>query len=547
MDCTASELRREGRSGLRLVARLPVRIILVACVITSFATQVWAAGLESLISPGDLIAAHEQEVEACSECHERFDQSSQNKLCLECHEDIESDLQKQDGLHGRIGRGAESECRVCHTEHKGANADILGLVAETFDHRRTDFALEGGHAAQSCVSCHAKGEAYRDASKACSECHEKDDPHEGTLGDRCQQCHSATGWSTVVFDHDETRFALSGLHAEAACADCHPQQRFGKVAMDCVSCHRVDDVHRGRLGTACAECHDSKGWNSSGFDHARETRFALRGAHAKVDCRTCHESDPKTVKISRQCASCHQMDDDHRGSRGRKCGDCHGSINWSKTRFDHQKDTKFALHGAHTTQACELCHVGAGAMEKGKSTTPSRCVECHESDDVHLGSMGSDCSTCHAESSWSKRVGFDHDLTDFPLLALHQLASCEDCHVTHQFGSTKSQCVACHARGDPHGRRLGSDCQRCHNPNGWRYWFFEHARETGFALTGAHEGLQCEGCHVKPTSGASNSLEVSKRCSSCHLGDSPHDDAFGRDCVRCHVDDSWERTEQGVK
>ena len=313
--------------------------------------------------------------------------------------------------------------------------------------------------------------------------------------------------------------------------------------MDCVSCHRVDDVHRGRLGPACGDCHDSNGWNRSAFDHARQTSFALKGAHARIDCKTCHESDPKKVKISGDCVSCHRLDDDHRGSRGKDCADCHGARSWSKSRFDHKRDTKFALHGAHVKQACEQCHVGSTSAKQA----PNRCVECHELNDVHRGSMGSDCSTCHGETSWSERVSLDHDLTNFPLLALHQLATCEDCHVTQRYGETESRCVSCHASVDAHERRLGNDCQRCHNPNGWGFWFFEHRRETGFALEGGHEGLQCEGCHVKPTSGASGSLKVSKRCYSCHLGDSPHDDAFGRDCGRCHVDDSWERTEQGVR
>ncbi len=501
-----------------------------------------AVDLENLVSPGALIQAHARETKACGDCHERFDRTSQNRLCLRCHEDVKKDFDTQAGLHGRIGKGAESECRICHTEHKGSDADIVGLVPESFDHRRTDFALEGAHAATACTGCHAAGKPYREAEDTCVACHRKDDPHKGQLGDRCEDCHAALGWNEVVFDHAKTKFPLRGRHEETACDSCHPQQRFGKTAMNCVACHRVDDTHRGQLGPKCGDCHDPSGWKKSGFDHGRETRFALRGAHAALECRSCHESDPKKVKLAMDCASCHRKDDDHRGTRGTRCDECHGVRAWTPASFDHAKDTKFALRGAHSGLACELCHVGTLGVAK----TPTTCVECHAMSDVHEGTLGRDCSTCHREAGWDVRVAFDHDLTSFPLLALHQLASCDDCHVTHRYGDAESRCVACHDASDVHERRLGPECATCHNPNGWDRWLFDHDRQTDFALTGGHAGLQCVACHVKPIEKASTrgALEVSSRCDACHLSDSPHDDAFGRDCERCHVDSSWKKIER---
>lgn len=503
-----------------------------------------AAGLEDLVSPGALIEAHQREAESCNECHQSFERSTQGQLCLVCHEEVDADLKAGAGFHGRLGRSSEGECRVCHTEHKGGRADIVGLVAESFDHRRTDFPLEGAHATASCGGCHEKGRPHREAKHDCVACHGDDDPHAGELGDRCGDCHAADGWQAVVFDHAETRFPLDGKHADASCASCHPGQRIGAVSMDCVSCHGVDDVHDGRLGPACGDCHGTSGWKRPSFDHARKTRFALTGAHGRLGCPDCHVSKPEEVKLPTDCAGCHRLDDDHRGSRGSDCADCHGTSSWKKTGFDHARDGGFALHGEHARIACELCHEGGAVATK---KTPKRCIECHETSDVHLGSLGSDCAACHEEAGWTGRVAFDHDLTDFPLLSLHQLVSCEDCHASHRFGETASDCVACHAGADVHERRLGNDCERCHDPNGWRRWLFDHASQTGFALAGGHADVPCVDCHRRPVSGASTSLEASERCSSCHLGDSPHDDAFGRDCERCHVDDSWKRTVQGVR
>ncbi len=535
-------MRFAGRHGETGCAT-PWRSLILAAVLLLSATQATAAGLEDLVSPGDLIAAHERETKECGDCHERFDRSSQSRLCLVCHEEVADDVQRGRGLHGRLGAGDGSECRVCHTDHKGEAADIVGLVKESFDHRRTDFALEGLHGSVPCADCHAKGERYREAEPGCATCHGDADPHRGQLGDDCQQCHTPRDWTSVEFDHASTKFPLEAGHADAACASCHPRGRFEAVSTDCVSCHRVDDAHRGRLGNACGDCHDPSGWDRTVFDHDRKTRFALRGAHARIDCRACHVSEPSEVELSMDCVSCHRLDDDHRGARGKQCGDCHRTQSWSRSHFDHTRDASFALHGAHASVACELCHTGSPATAK----TPTRCVECHETEDVHRGTLGADCGRCHTNASWSRRVTFDHDFTDFPLLALHQLASCEDCHASHRFADAATDCIGCHARDDAHERRLGNDCARCHNPNGWRFSQFEHERETDFALTGGHESLECVACHVKPTSGPSTKLSASPRCATCHLSDSPHDDAYGRDCQRCHVVESWERTKQGVR
>jgi hypothetical protein len=39
----------------------------------------------------------------------------------------------------------------------------------------------------------------------------------------------------------------------------------------------------------------------------------------------------------------------------------------------------------------------------------------------------------------------------------------------------------------------------------------------------------------------SDEIKLSKECRGCHLQESPHNDAFGRDCERCHVDTSWKK------
>ena len=109
-------------------------------------------------------------------------------------------------------------------------------------------------------------------------------------------------------------FPLVGAHASARCDSCHrkPPDEV-ELPKDCLSCHRADDVHAGRFGTACQTCHTAVAWKQERFDHDTKTKFPLREAHAKVACEGCHtKSLPKGAKLDMRCIGCHGKDDVHR-------------------------------------------------------------------------------------------------------------------------------------------------------------------------------------------------------------------------------------------
>jgi hypothetical protein len=511
--------------------------ILALVATGAIATPVHAGDIESLMSPGPLITAHQREAQDCRACHQHFNREAENDLCLECHKPIAGDIEASLGFHGHLPAGPSTLCRSCHTEHKGADAVIAVLHPESFDHRRTDMPLEGAHATATCGECHPVGEPHRNAPSGCIDCHRKNDVHAGSLGDACGSCHEPAGWGTARFDHATTRFPLEGRHADTDCALCHPQERFDAAPTDCIGCHRFDDAHRGRLGLACNQCHKPSGWKSKVFDHGKQTSFALRGGHAALECGRCHPGDPKAKKLESTCSSCHANDDDHRERYGPDCKTCHDAQSWARSHFDHAKATPFDLDGAHAKLDCELCH----ASPVKEFATPNLCVGCHASVDVHAGAEGSRCEKCHSTTSWRETRLLDHDLTSFPLLGLHQFATCEDCHLTHDFREVGKECVNCHRGDDAHRSQLGEVCALCHNPNAWARWDFDHNRQTRFVLNGAHRGMNCLACHRKPTS---IEIQLSMECGGCHLQDSPHSDAFGRDCERCHVDTSWKETRE---
>jgi hypothetical protein len=491
-----------------------------------------AGDLEKLVMPGPVIEGHAKIESDCTQCHAPFAGARQRDLCLVCHEDVAADLSARAGFHGRAVIGT-TDCRSCHTEHKGRDADVVGLDPETFDHRQTDFALHGAHARVACTQCHAAGKPLRDARSDCIGCHRSDDPHSGRLGESCGDCHSDVSWAREArFDHSTTRFPLRGEHRDVACELCHPAQRYQGTDTRCAGCHAAGDVHRGRFGAKCDTCHRPEGWKELRFDHDRDTKFRLTGAHRDARCESCHTGDLYAQELGTKCNSCHERDDEHRGRNGPRCERCHTTQAWKQSRFDHDRDTKFALRGAHRDVGCDDCHTGG----VGKQKLETDCRSCHASDDVHAGQLGRDCASCHSEVAFARDVLFDHDLARFPLLGLHAAVSCDQCHETQRFQDADERCVACHAADDAHEGRLGESCARCHDPNGWKLWRFDHARQTDFPLRGAHEKLRCESCHRERVHGA---IELASNCISCHRGDDRHRGSFGRDCARCHDEASW--------
>jgi uncharacterized paraquat-inducible protein A len=181
-----------------------------------------AQGFESILAPGKLIQGHAKVEEECKSCHTRLDRKAQTGLCLECHKDISTDVRSKNGFHGRMKPQA---CNVCHTDHKGRDAQIAKFDKKTFDHTQTDFALRGKHPQVECEKCHVAGKKYSEASSQCSVCHKKDDVHKGSLGAKCFDCHNETNWKEAKFDHSTTKFELKGKHADVKCVLRLPQER----------------------------------------------------------------------------------------------------------------------------------------------------------------------------------------------------------------------------------------------------------------------------------------------------------------------------------
>jgi len=500
----------------------------------------------------------------CVECHTAAAQKSKKGVvkpdrfaglkpaCASCHKDVH-----QFGRMVVQGLGPLNQCNACHTDK--AWEDV-----KNFDHGTTRFKLDGQHAKVNCKQCHGPSEkkaaVYKWPAlgeKTCATCHAT--PHAREFSKelqskRCTECHTTAGWQNMVpgkgIDHAQTRFPLTGAHAQVKCSDCHgtrPNQKFKFPSVNtkfCVDCHQ--DTHQGQFSRRlpskdCASCHGTDTFKSTlPFDHSR-TRFALAGPHKSLDCAKCHKpSGPGATtqflmpKVTGEtCVACHA--DTHAGQLGTKCMDCHKANTWKPVEFDHGLASSFPLKGKHEAVACNKCHKQGAFAVGGKRVSAvkyksmdAQCVSCHK--DNHRGNFGSKCAQCHTERAWNITRDFHKNFT---LTGVHYSVQCSECHKDgRKLTGLSRDCAACHLKDDVHSGTL-SNCQECHRQQYWEVSSFQHSM-TLFPLRGAHRTLDCMACHRSGTyKGLSN------QCSTCHLSDAqsnPTHSPIGNflNCTDCH-------------
>ena len=234
----------------------------------------------------------------------------------------------------------------------------------------------------------------------CTACHEDAHNSAGLARPRlmeCKNCHTVEGFRPARYSlekHGESGFPLQGAHQATACDACHRPLGKGVYpgAADlapahdaCTSCHQ--DPHLGHadkymVESGCLSCHDDNGWRVVAFAHEK-TGFILGGRHQVVACLACHPAAESGIGfrgLANQCAGCHE--DVHRGQFADKpaCDACHVTVDWLAEKFDHDRDSRFALEGGHERVACQACH---RPLEEGNERLlhfkplPTACRDCH--------------------------------------------------------------------------------------------------------------------------------------------------------------------------
>jgi hypothetical protein len=346
----------------------------------------------------------------CLQCHANgdFKKPLEFQTCAGCH--------KPDPHSGQFAkRPGGPECASCHTV-EGFKPSTYGVK----EHAVSAYPLEFKHATLQCGQCHTpkgKDTQFRIKFGLCTDCHK--DEHNGQFAaapyqNRCEQCHTLKGYRPSTFTlarHKDTRFQLTGGHIAIPCGDCHKEKsaseprsavRYHFEDRSCTACH--DDPHKGQFKdrmqkagsngnpAGCEACHTTVSWKElQRFDHA-QTSFPLVGAHRGTACIDCHKPPNMETKLLHVdfkaaptvCGQCHE--DIHGAqfanpSHLTACADCHNSIKWKPSLFDHERRTSFSLRGAHQRVRCESCHKEIRVIE-GKSVlfykpTPKECAACH--------------------------------------------------------------------------------------------------------------------------------------------------------------------------
>jgi len=351
---------------------------------------------------------------ACEKCHQgeppakappatasagaarRVLRATKGRECASCHGDVHA---------GKLG----VNCASCHgtASWRGGAGKRDGT---SFDHDRTAYRLEGRHSSVACASCHPPRRSLRVKHERCTDCHT--DRHDSQFarradGGRCESCHDVNGFAPARFafdDHQKSRYPLEGAHRAVPCDACHrrvsPQSLppaggrvFRFAGTRCADCHA--DPHRGEVDRhlpkgGCEQCHRVEAWSALSFDHGT-TPFPLTGGHDQRTCKDCHPRVDKGTPrervrlagLSAECASCH--DDPHAGqfaaaSSQVACERCHTTTDVRASRFDHNRDSAYALDGAHAKVGCAACHpteTRAGARVVRYKPIGKACRDCH--------------------------------------------------------------------------------------------------------------------------------------------------------------------------
>jgi hypothetical protein len=175
----------------------------------------------------------------------------------------------------------------------------------------------------------------------------------------------------------------------------------------------------------------------------RVQSFVLPGAHAALDCTSCHLDEPPYDPIvwDLDCTSCHDA-----ATEKQELGDPQYAA-WGAAHYPQQSATTCSSNGA--------CH------QDTQLTWAEALAGCPEVDHSFLpleGEHGLGCSECHSAASCEDYSGDDVVYNGVPVI------------------DAPSSCMACHenlrpnfhyerpAEQRPAGSELRGDCKACHDP-----------------------------------------------------------------------------------
>jgi hypothetical protein len=527
-------------------------------------------------------------VTTCAQCHinNNYALSIAPTDCgnTQCH--LTTWQQTNNPVHSTSGAAfAANLCSGCHDTVAWTDS------ITAFNHAVTGWALTGAHATGTCVSCHVNNN-YNLTSTACYPCHTTDWTSTQTLGGNvpnhitagfpqtCDTCHDTTAWADSTFNHNNTGFQLTGLHATSVqCAQCHSSAAGGynlppPTGCGDQYCHQSDyngtnnPVHSAAgttfATTNCANCHTTaSAFTTTSWSHT-STGWPLTGNHQMspagmtTNCNQCHVGNNYGLN-STACYPCHTTDWTSTQSLGgnvpnhitagfpQTCDTCHDTVAWANSTFNHN-NTGFQLTGLHATSVqCAQCHsTAAGGYSLPAPVSTCGDQYCHQSDyngtnnPVHSAAGTTfgltNCANCHTTASAFTTTSWSHTSTGWALTGNHQMSpagaatNCNQCHTSNNYSLSVTDCYnsGCHVADWNSTQTIGGTVPNhvamqyptslCSTCHDTMAWVDGtfNHASTGFALTGAHLTTACALCHV---SNNYSLTSANTACYGCHLAD----------------------------
>jgi len=402
-------------------------------VVFNHAATGWAlTGSHQLAPAGKVVA--------CMDCHKgnNYTFTAANTDCYGCHETAWNSTPSFGGaVPNHISAGFPATASACATCHP-----ITQWSDGKFDHTAFGFPLTNSHAlvanggkVPGCTSCHINNNYnLQIASTDCgnSQCHlttwqQTNNPVHPSAGApfaaaNCSSCHNTVTWTTAIFDHATTGWALTGSHQLApagrvvACTDCHVGNNytFTTANTDCLGCHQTawqstttfggsvpNHITAGFSTSMCSTCHDTVLWSDGKFDHAT-TGFPLQGPHMLP---------PRTAVTGAI------------GPMVNACTDCHLGGNYT-TGYPTMD-----CYGCHQSYFTNAQNYGANVPNHVAASYLTACVACH---------------TTYVATAWLGAV-FNHTYFRIP----HHGSVCSDCHQVPTNYAMFS-CINCHTQPNAH-------------------------------------------------------------------------------------------------
>ncbi len=437
------------------------------------------------------------------------------------------------------------ECSTCHfntTSFKGATdlpANHLPLPAGDGNNCVLCHTTAGNYSlatmnhvniSSNCAQCHAYGLSFANmaaptlkAPPSGATGHIPSNPPNGTATIACEQCHTATVFTTfsgTVMKHAAVR------------------------AMTCMSCHEIGMTWKTNTGVRLwvrdsANHHKGVDCGGSGC-HSTRDKFGARHAAAATVIRKSGIANVVPALggtsalgsaagfnhrrvLGSACLSCHSVASGlgkpatHIATSD-SCDSCHTTLAWLPVRsVDHLQ----------VKGSCNSCH--NGIVARGKGTGKS-----------HIASNNS-CEACHTSNAWTP-ARFEHSAiaahsckschnglqaAGQPIRHIPTTAQCDTCHgslgwkpALLDHTTLTASCVTCHNNNVAFGvpathMNTRLDCATCHNYPDWAVLHFVH---TSAAFPGEHRSaLACSACHTSNSEQIPwPSMASAGSCGGCH-------------------------------